>query len=35
MSICFMPFEAEISIVRHYWICIVIYVKDLRVLEGH
>jgi hypothetical protein len=35
MSICFMPFDAEISIARYYWIRVVIYVKDLRVLEGH
>jgi hypothetical protein len=32
--ICFMSFEAEISITRYYWIRVVIYDKDLRALKG-
>jgi hypothetical protein len=35
MWICFMLFEAEISVVWYYWIHVVIYVKDLRTLDDH
>jgi hypothetical protein len=30
-----MPFEAEISVARYYWVRVIIYVKDLRAFEDH